>query len=78
MSEITQLEPFTDGDYLVTIVIGTGTAKLQYSNSSQAAQDIPSASWTASSSVLMSIPDGNITPVLTGDAQVFIVPKRSV
>ena len=78
MSQITSIEPFTDGDYQVTVIIGTGTAKLQLSTKDHDPEDIPNTSVLSSTIFTISIGDGNITPVLTGDAQVFIIPKRSV
>lgn len=78
MAQLTSIDSFPDGDYQVTVTIGTGTAKLQMTTKDHAAQDIPNGSWSASTIELLSVPDCQLTPVLTGDAVLFIVPMRRV
>jgi len=60
------------GTHNVQVVIGTGTAKLQYSTDSLAFIDIPSSSVSASSGFDVSLPSCSIKAVLTGDATLAI------
>jgi hypothetical protein len=78
MSQLTSIGTFPDGKYQITVIIGTGTASLQMTTKDHGAQAIPNASWSASVIKFISVPDCQLTPVLTGDAELFIVPKRSV
>lgn len=64
--------PISKGEYQLNVVIGTGTAQLQSSVEGQAAQDIPDASYSASTIEIITLRTQELSAVLTGDAQVFI------
>lgn len=63
------------GDYHVITVIGTGTAKLQISvDDGVTYTDITNASWSATATAIVTVPDGRVRAVLTGDATMDIDP----
>lgn len=76
MSELITARPFTDGTYNVVIKATVGTAKIQMTTNEVSAQDITDASWSADAIVQISVPNCQLSAVITGDAQVFITPMR--
>lgn len=72
-TELTGAENKVRGVYTVAVEMTSGTAKLQLKlGGMSAAQDIPDASWTGNAMVNVSIAGGEVTPVVTGDAKVFM------
>lgn len=66
----------SSGTHNIQVVIGTGTAKIQYSTDSLAFIDVPLSSVTASSGFDISLPSCSIKAVLTGDAELAINQVR--
>jgi len=64
------------GDYNNKVVIGTGTAVLQYQVNNEGFNDVPNTSVSASTGVDIALPSCRIKAVLTGDAQVWLVKSK--
>lgn len=60
------------GLYCITVEIGTGTVALEMAVKGAVSQQIPGASWSASTIVQVSLPICILKPVLTGDGKVFV------
>jgi hypothetical protein len=80
MAKVTSKTNYRKGEYSVVVNIVTGTAKLQMqvndNGSLSALTDIDNASWTGAGTAILTVPACAITPVLTGDAEVFIDEVR--
>jgi hypothetical protein len=80
MSKITAQTQFRAGEYSVVVSIGTGTAKLQIEVNDNGALtspiDVEGADWSASATQIIKLPACHLTPVLTGDAEIFIDEVR--
>ena len=60
------------GTHNLKIVIGTGTAVLQYQVTTEGFLDVPNTSVSASTGVNVELPKCKVKAVLTGDAAVYI------
>jgi hypothetical protein len=72
MPELTTAEEYLDGVYLATTTMTSGTAKIQIATEDHTATDMTDASWTASATQKITIPDCTLNAVTTGDAQIFL------
>lgn len=61
----------TQGDYVISTVIGTGTTTVQISVEGSAFFDVPDAAFTASSSDKYTFPSCQMKVILTGDAVAY-------
>jgi len=60
------------GTYNYKVVIGTGTAVLNYQVEYEGFLEVPSTSVSASTGVSVELPSCRVTATLTGDAQVYL------
>lgn len=68
--ETTETKFIERGTYIATTDVTTsGTAALSFSVDSLPAQNIENASWSASISKVIHLPECNLTVTLTGDAK---------
>ena len=75
--QLTSIEAFASGTYCVTAIMTVGTAKIQMTTEDHAAQDITDASWAASATSELRIPNCRLTAVVTGDAQIFLAKVKT-
>jgi len=60
------------GNHNFKVIIGTGTAVLQYSVENEAFGDVPNTTVSASTGLNVKLPACRVQAVLTGDAQAWI------
>ena len=64
-------------NYCIVMRIGAGAQiKLQMSVDNKPAIDITDAAWTVSTTALIDLPACSLIPVITGDADISIVPVK--
>ena len=60
------------GDYVYTVTMTSGTAALAVSIQSATAQQITDFSYTANANGVVTLPTGEVTATLTGDASIHL------
>jgi len=72
MSALTTKRKFSSGEYIVTYLMSSGTAKIQKTTADFADNDIIDSVATVADEFVLTIEDCELAAVTTGDATVFI------